>query len=46
MRNIPKILAGASATAMLIVGLTLSPSAMAANGDKGEMPGKNNARQP
>lgn len=40
MRNIPKILAGASAAAVLIVGLALSPSAMAGNGDKGEMPGK------
>ena len=40
MRNIPKILAGASATAMLIVGLALSPSVMAGSGDKGEMPGK------
>jgi len=40
MRNIPKLLAGASAVAVLIIGLALSPSAMAGNGAKGEMPGK------
>lgn len=40
MRNIPKILAGASAAAVLIVGLALSPTVYAGLGAKGEMPGK------
>ncbi|MEE8481967.1 MAG: sulfur oxidation c-type cytochrome SoxX [Acidiferrobacterales bacterium] len=40
MRNIPKLLAGASAAAVLIVGLALSPTAYAGSGVKGEMPGK------
>ncbi|MFV1997569.1 MAG: sulfur oxidation c-type cytochrome SoxX [Acidiferrobacterales bacterium] len=40
MRNIPKILAGASATAVLIIGLALSPAVYAGIGSKGEMPGK------
>ncbi|MEE8482220.1 MAG: sulfur oxidation c-type cytochrome SoxX [Acidiferrobacterales bacterium] len=40
MRNIPKLLAGASAAAVLIVGLALSPTVYAGLGAKGEMPGK------
>jgi sulfur-oxidizing protein SoxX len=40
MRNIPKILAGASAAVALIVGLALSPTVYAGAGDKGEMPSK------
>jgi sulfur-oxidizing protein SoxX len=40
MRNIPKIMAGASAVAVLIVGLALAPTVHAGIGDGGEMPDK------
>ncbi len=40
MRNIPKILAAASATAVLVIGLAISPTVYAGAGAKGEMPGK------